>query len=425
MKNYFLLIAFLFAVGLYFLLTPQVSASEPANARFWAVQSIDTMKHSRDAAKQNWPKELIRLELQPIKEAGATHVAIATPYDEEFVPVLQSWVEVARELGLNVWFRGNFSGWEGWFGYAKDLTRPQHLEKTEAFILNHADLFENGDGFTPCPECENGGPGDPRNTGDVQGYRQFIIDQYQLMNRSFTAIGKSVHTNWFSMNGDIAREVMDKPTYDAIGGLATIDHYVATSEKFEKDLNYIHDTFGVTIMLGEFGAPIPDLHGAADEKTQDRLVREFMEVMYVNRDFIRGMNYWTFSQSSTALVDSNLNKKKAYDTLKYFWNPGKIQGNVSDTRLDPIMNTLVQTQWGDSTTADVWGNFYLILLEDQYTLTYSAPGFVSQNHDVAVRQAENVIINQVLEAEFVSPQSRLMQMIYELIDRLRKAVESN
>lgn len=150
-----------------------------------------------------------------------------------------------------------------------------------------------------------------------------------------------------------------------------------------------------------------------------------MEVMYVNRDFIRGMNYWTFSQSSTALVDSNLNKKKAYDTLKYFWNPGKIQGNVSDTRLDPIMNTLVQTQWGDSTTTDVWGNFYLILLEDQYTLTYSAPGFVSQNHDVAVRQAENVIINQVLEAEFVSPQSRLMQMIYELIDRLRKAVGSN
>ena len=72
---------------------------------------------------------------------------------------------VVRKHGLSVWFRGNFSGWEEWFGYPK-IKAYEHINKTRNFIINNPELFADGDIFTSCPECENGGPGDPRDTNN-------------------------------------------------------------------------------------------------------------------------------------------------------------------------------------------------------------------------------------------------------------------
>ena len=141
--------------------------------RTWEIKSIDTMKYSRDAAgaKLNDPTfdQTIEIQIKNIADLGATHVALGTPYDEKFIPYLSRWVAAARRNNLKVWFRGNFSGWEGWFEYPK-ISRDQHLAMTENFILSHPDLFRDGDIFSPCPECENGGPGDPRHNGDVTGF---------------------------------------------------------------------------------------------------------------------------------------------------------------------------------------------------------------------------------------------------------------
>src|SRR3972149_11347222 len=98
-----------------------------ARERFFQVQSIDTMKYSRDVAREklkdfSYDKE-IETQVKNIAETGASHVAIATPYDDEFLPFLRRWVKAAREKGLNVWFRGNFSGWENWFDYEKFTDR--------------------------------------------------------------------------------------------------------------------------------------------------------------------------------------------------------------------------------------------------------------------------------------------------------------
>src|SRR3990167_6868062 len=87
--------------------------------RVWQVKSIDTMKYSRDlsGAKLNDPTfdQIIDKQVKAIKGAGASYVAIGTPYDEKFIPILSRWVSSARKNGLSVWFRGNFSGWEGGF----------------------------------------------------------------------------------------------------------------------------------------------------------------------------------------------------------------------------------------------------------------------------------------------------------------------
>ena len=106
---------------------------------FWSVRSIDTMKYSRDLSRQKLqdPRfdSVIDSQVSAIANTGATHVAIDTPYDPEFLPLLKRWVAAARKYNLHVWFRGNFSGWEQWFGYSK-IDRKTHLEKTkEPFCL--------------------------------------------------------------------------------------------------------------------------------------------------------------------------------------------------------------------------------------------------------------------------------------------------
>jgi hypothetical protein len=91
----------------------------------WEVRSVDTMKTSRDLAREKLHDisydQIIVRDLKLIKDLGANYVAIDTPYDEEFIPYLTRWVKHAREQGLKVWFRGNFGG-GGWFGYQKHDT---------------------------------------------------------------------------------------------------------------------------------------------------------------------------------------------------------------------------------------------------------------------------------------------------------------
>src|SRR3989304_760988 len=76
------------------------TAGAEEKARIWPVQAIDTMKYSRDLAREklNDPSfdAVIDEQVRIIAETGATHVAIATPYDEEFLPFLTRWVSAAR-----------------------------------------------------------------------------------------------------------------------------------------------------------------------------------------------------------------------------------------------------------------------------------------------------------------------------------------
>ncbi len=211
-----------------------IISPRPSPAPYWAVRSIDTMKYSRDIAREKAEDAsfdtVIDEQVKNIANTGASHVAIATPYDPEFIPFLTRWVDAAREHNLKVWFRGNASGWEHWFGY-KRISRDEHKQVIIDFIKNNGSLFESGDIFTPCPECENGGEGDPRIVGGVDGYRQFLIGEYNASREALRAIGKNVEVGYFSMNFDVAKLVMDKPTTAALGGVVAIDHYVRSTDK--------------------------------------------------------------------------------------------------------------------------------------------------------------------------------------------------
>ena len=224
----------------------------------YGVRSVDTVKYSRDVAKEKMNDAsydaVINEQVRNIASLGATHVAIGTPYDPEFLPFMRRWVVAARKNRLHVYYRANLAGWEGWFGYKKIDTK-EHMKGIEDFIVQNPDLFEDGDILTTCTECENGALGDPRSNGKLDEFRKFLIDEYKVSQSAFAKIHKNVATNYYSFNGDVAKLVMDKETTKALDGIVAIDHYVKSVERLDRDITSLAQSSGGKIVLSEWGAP--------------------------------------------------------------------------------------------------------------------------------------------------------------------------
>lgn len=372
--------------------------SKTEHGSWWSFQSIDTMKYSRDVAREKLKDpgfdSIIDQQVQNIAETGATHVAIATPYDEEFYPFLKRWVDTARKYGLKVWFRGNWSGWEKWFGYAR-IDRAEHIKKTEKFILKHKDLFQDGDVFSACPECENGGPGDPRRNGDAAGHKEFLIEEYKVTKEAFRKIGKKVASNYASMNGDVARVIMDRATTQALDGVVTIDHYVEDPEQLSKDIAEIAQTSGGKIVLGEFGAPIPDIHGRLSEKQQAEWLREALGKL-IETPSVMGLSYWTNTGSSTQLWSGDGTPRAAAEVLKSFYKATISRGKVIDEAGRGIGDAYLTI--GDKHYfTDSNGSFEFPYFEHQNNVKIDAPGFIRQEMAINPEQMRQIILKKESE----------------------------
>jgi hypothetical protein len=361
MKHYQLALIIGIILVIFLFGTPQKdTAAQPSTRQWWDVQSIDTMKYSRDLARQ-WLSDtskdaIIDEHVRHIAQTGATHVGIATPYDAEFVPILRRWVSAARKYNLGVWFRGNFSGWEGWFEYPR-ISRQEHLALLGPFITDNPDLFEDRDLFTPCPECENGGPGDPRSTKDVDGFQQFMIDSYTTSTQAFRRIGRGVSVGYFSMNYDVAKLVMDRKTTEAVGGIVTIDHYVESPVRLAADVRAIAAQSGGQVFIGEFGAPIPDIHGNMTEKQQAAWNSEALTLL-AQQSSVIGVNYWTHMGGSTAIWHDNGTPTESVDIIRKKYLPQIVQGTVVNQYDKPIAGAKVYSHYKNTTT-DASGQYIL------------------------------------------------------------------
>ncbi|HLB60565.1 MAG TPA: hypothetical protein VJL83_03080 [Patescibacteria group bacterium] len=345
-------------------------------ARFWDFQSIDAMKYSRDIAREKLHDTafdaVIERQVHDIAETGATHVALATPYDEEFLPFLERWVHAARKENLKVWFRGNWSGWERWFDYGA-IDRKTHIEKTRQFILDNPELFEDGDVFSACPECENGGPGDPRMTGNVQEYRDFLIEEFNATEKAFDEIGKDVSSNYASMNGDVARLIMDKKTTEALDGVVVIDHYVADPEKLARDIQEIAENSGGNVVLGEFGAPILDIHGAMSEEEQAAWIEHTLTTLIPIESLV-GINYWVNVGGSTELWDGAGNPRNAVTAIAEIYRPKQIQGVVTDEIGNAVSGATIEKP-PVKAESDARGTFVLPVIDNGTTMNVYAEGY--------------------------------------------------
>ncbi len=412
MKTTFFIFTTIVIAFFVFCVSPSRVFADTSTA-WWKVQSIDTMKYSRDTAGEMLTKPefdaIINQQVSEIAQTGATHIAIATPYDEMFIPFLKRWVKSARAHGLKVWFRGNFSGWEGWYSFPK-ITRDQHKELLKAFIPAHPDLFEDGDIFSACPECENGGPGDPRHTHDVAGHRQFLIDEYAIMRNEFLKIGKNVHANYNSMNGDVARLIMDPATTQSLGGIVVIDHYVPTTDQLISDVKDIAQQSGGKVVLGEFGVPLPDLHGKMTDSEQAQWIHDALEGLTKTPELI-GLNYWTNVGGSTEIWSANGKPHLAVDTIHSFFAPKLYSGIVVDQSNQIIQNATIKTDSRETTT-DGNGIFHLPHLSDETTLHITAPGYISA--DLTGISANQQILTVTLQSSNQSLFSRIKEFFLNL-----------
>lgn len=371
-KAFFISFFITLTVILALRLVPVQNFAEAAtrSPAWWSVQSIDTMKYSRDLSREKIAdtsfNEVINTQIDEIAKTGATHVGIATPYDEEFVPMLSRWVNAARQHNLKVWFRGNFSGWEQWFEY-KTITRDEHVSLLSTFITKHPELFIEGDIFTPCPECENGGPGDPRKTGDVNGHRLFLITEYTAATDAFRKIGKGVRVGYFSMNYDVAKIIMDKATTEAVGGIVTIDHYVKSPKALLGDIQAIAKQSGGQVFLGEFGAPIPDIHGDMTEEAQSAWLADAFALL-AKEPAVIGINYWVNRGGSTQLWSEEGIAQKAVATVTAAFTPPFVSGRLVNQINKPIAKAKITYQKNE-TYSDSLGRFKVAYLSINEPIT--------------------------------------------------------
>jgi hypothetical protein len=347
MKKFILLLVLLLVVALW-LVKMQQSSIPAAPQRFWDITAVDTVKYSRDSAGDKEVLKEIPILVGEAAKLHVTHIAIDTPYDEEFYPVLKAWVDEARKDNLKVWFRGNFSSWEEWFGRQPFTDYSQHHVLTKAFIEKHPELFEDGDIFTPIPEPENGGPGDPRGSDQKSAdFNAFLIASYSNCVDSFAAIEKAVQCGFFSTNGDIAKNVLTPETVARIGNVVVIDHYVDSPEKMRSDISYLSSKFPTAkIVLGEFGAPIPDINGDMNDQQQSEFIGKLLQVFYDNREKIAGINYWTLAGGSTALLHDDFSEKEAFTTLANYFLPSQLKGRVTDTSGYPLGHIKISNKSG-------------------------------------------------------------------------------
>ena len=353
-------------------------SSTKEKSHMFEVQSIDTMKYSRDMAGQilNDPHafdKMIDGQMSLIANTGATHVAIDTPYDDHFIPVLTEWVTSARQHHLSVWFRGNFSGWEGWFNYSK-IDRDTHKILLASFIQKNPTLFLDGDILTPCPECENGAAGDPRQTGDKDGYNAFLVEEKKIADSEFSKEGKLV-TVYTSMNADIAREIITPETAHALGGTILIDHYVNTNEKFTSDIASIPKKFSGKIGIGEMGAPVPDLNGDMTDSQQASYVQGMMDALYAQSDILPVVNYWVLTGGSTAIVNDDGSPKPAYKVLQKYFTAPKLSGityNSLGESLHHVKITVASSTYTYTTTSS---SYQVFLPTPLNTVIFSSEGY--------------------------------------------------
>ena len=143
-------------------------------------------------------------------------------------------------------------------------------------------------------------------------------------------------------------------------------------------------------VLGEIGAPVPDIHGRFSPNEQAAWVEELMTKLARVPNLI-GLNYWTSVGGTTELWMPDGTARQAVQTLTNFYDPHIVFGVVRDELGRPIVDATVSDGFV-STQTDWRGYFELLDRErDEFALAASAEGYTTKTL-LAAPSNEQVII---------------------------------
>ncbi|RJR25971.1 hypothetical protein C4578_00255 [Candidatus Microgenomates bacterium] len=311
--------------------TATPTATPIPSGKTWDIQSVSSMKESKDRVCGPRDQAFIERWIDTAKELGANYVAVETPYDNpdcgNSLEYTKAWVNTIRSRGLKIWHRHMFLSFEGIYGAAKNPS-DDFLGKTYRYIKDNAWMFEEGDIFTPAPEPQNGGISGVTYCSqgvcifrDIPHFNQWLRDSIDVSEKAFGEIGLSGKmklgffgfdgfTAWGSMNPDW-NGILEDATVAKMGNLA-IDHYPELcGDTMENALNELQARYpGVPIFISEWGS-------VGDGNIENQVITSMGAA---KRPEIIGFNYWHMGMGGNeSLINEDFSKRQQFDEVQSFY----------------------------------------------------------------------------------------------------------
>ena len=160
--------------------------------------------------------------------------------------------------------------------------------------------------------------------------------------------------------------------------------------------------------MSEFGAPIPNINGWMSEDNQANFIEALLFQLYLHKDKIYAINYWTLSDSSTALLNRDGTLRKVVEIMKNYYIPGLIDGTVTNTAGERLPNISIKTTDGaNSVTTDKQGDYILILPAGTSDIALIDDDYQAVFQTVTIGRGDRITMNFVLEP-------KKMDIIYKI-----------
>jgi hypothetical protein len=310
-------------------LTPTASPI-PANAS-WGIQSVSSMKETKDRICNQRDAAFIAKWVEAARELGVTHIAVETPYDNpacgSAVAYAKAWVDAIHSRGLKVWHRHMPLAFEGIYDVAKNAS-INYFPIMSAYITANPTFFREGDIFTPVPEPQNGGISGitycPNNVCIFTGashFNSWLRDAMTVSEAAFDFIGLGgkVKVGYYGFDGFVAwgdnnpdwHGILEDATIAKMGNI-TIDHYPEiVGDTMDNDLNELSAKYPNTpIVIGEWGT----ITGGDTE------AQITASLQAAKRPNVIGFNYWHMGVGGNeGLINEDFSKNKQYDELQGFF----------------------------------------------------------------------------------------------------------
>lgn len=306
------------------------STSAPLTGSSWAIQSVSSMKQTKDKICSQDSQSFINSWVDKAKELGANYVAVETPYDNpscgDALAYTKLWVNTVRSRGMKVWHRHMPLAHEGIYSATK--TKGDYFNMISNYIKNNSPLFAEGDIFTPIPEPQNGGISGITYCADgvcqydnIASFNKWLRDAMSISETAFGSIGLGgkMKLGYYGFDGFVAwgsnnpdwNGILEDATIAKMGNIA-IDHYPELiGQTMKQGLDEVQERYpGVPIFISEWGST-----GSSNWEQQ---VIDSMGAS--KRPGVVGFNYWHMGMGGNeSLINSDFTNRVQFDEVQSFF----------------------------------------------------------------------------------------------------------
>ncbi len=314
---------------------PSSSPSAPSQGKTWSIQSVSSMKVTKDMVCNQPDDDFINQWLDRAKELGANYVAVETPYENPYCGNAQeftkTWIQAIRDHNMKVWHRHMPLAFEGIYNTNKKASN--FLTTISDYIKNNPFFFESGDIFSPIPEPQNGGisgitycANGVCQFSNAAAFNKWLRDAIDTSNQAFKMIGldNEIKVGYYGLDGFVAwgdnnpdwDGILEDSTVQKMGNI-TIDHYPeAIGENMKNGLDELQAKYpGTPIVLGEWGT-------ITDDSNQPQQINASMGA--AKRSSVIGVNYWHLGMGGNeSLINDDFSKKPGFAALQAFYQGKK------------------------------------------------------------------------------------------------------